>query len=461
LKQGDPTPPDQKGQPSPEEARERLFARLDSKRESEKALVAGRPALMESRATDFSSLPAYEDIRVQHRIAERYKLANPYFRVHEGRNGARTQIGGRDLLNFSSYDYLGLNGHPDVVAAAKAAIDRYGVSASGSRHVSGERPVHRQLERALADHYSVDDSVVFVSGYATNLGVVGHLVGPKDIIIYDAAIHNSVVIGSVLSGAARRSFIHNDLDNLEQVLAQARGSHERALIVVEGHYSMDGDYPDLPRLIEIKKRFAAWLMVDEAHSIGVLGDRGYGIYEHFSVNPKDVDIWMGTLSKTLVGCGGYIAGSAQLIEYLKLTAGAFVYSVAMPPVIAASCLAALEIMHREPERVARLRHNGLTFREVAKKRGLNVGAGVGSAICPVIIGDSLPTALLSQKLLERGVNVLPVLYPAVAPNEARLRFFLTAMHTDADIEAGIEATVGEIAKLDESMQALNIPGYSR
>jgi 7-keto-8-aminopelargonate synthetase-like enzyme len=198
-------------------------------------------------------------------------------------------------------------------------------------------------------------------------------------------------------------------------------------------------------------------MVDEAHSIGVLGERGYGIFEHFGVNPSDVDIWMGTLSKTLIGCGGYIAGSAQLIEYLKLTVGAFVYSVAMPPVIAASCLAALQLLHREPERVARLRNNGVLFRELAQKRGLNVGSGAGSAICPIIIGDSLPTALLSQKLFERGVNVQPVLYPAVPPKEARLRFFLTATHTDEDIEAGIDATVAELAKLDEAVQALSNP----
>jgi 8-amino-7-oxononanoate synthase len=447
--------------PLPNEARERLMARIDSMWESDKSRATEQQIRPHNRKTDLTSLPAYEDVRVQHRIAERYHIESPYFRLHEGRNGAHTQIAGRDLLNFSSYDYLGLNGHPEVVAAAKAAIDRYGISASGSRHVSGERPVHRSLERALAEHYGVEASMVFVSGYATNLGVIGHLVGPKDLVVYDAAIHNSVVMGSVLSGAARRSFAHNDLDNLEQLLSSTRDNYERALIVVEGLYSMDGDYPDLPRLIEIKKRHAAWLMIDEAHSIGVLGARGYGIFEHFSVDAKEIDIWMGTLSKTLAGCGGYIAGSAQLVEYLKQIAGAFVYSVAMPPVIAAATLTALEIMHREPERVTQLQRNGVAFRELAKQRGLDTGAGAGAAICPIIIGDSIPAALLSQKLLERGVNVQPVLYPAVPPNEARLRFFLTAMHTDKDIVAGIEATAEEVERLDKSMQALNIPGYKR
>ena len=437
------------------------MARVDFKLESAKSRAVGQQARPHMRATDFSMLPAYEDIRVQQRVAERLHIEDTYFRLHEGRNGAHTQIAGRDLVNFSSYDYLGLNGHPEVIAAAKAAIDRYGISASGSRHVSGERPVHRALERALADHYAVDDSVVFVSGYATNLGVIGHLMGAKDLVIYDAAIHNSVVMGGVLSGAQRRSFAHNDLDNLEQALASARGTYERLLIVVEGLYSMDGDFPDLPRLIDIKKRNAAWLMIDEAHSIGVLGARGYGIFEHFSADPKEVDIWMGTLSKTLAGCGGYIAGSRELIDYLRLTAGAFVYSVAMPPVIAATSLTALEVMHREPERVAQLRRNGVMFRDLVRRRGLDTGAGAGTAICPIIIGDSIPAALLSQKLLERGVNVQPVLYPAVAPNEARLRFFLTAMHTDKDIEAGVAAVAEEIGSLDQTMRALNIPGYNR
>ena len=167
----------------------------------------------------FSTLPGYDELRLFRSIGQKFGLDNPYFRVHEARAGSRTQIAGKTLLNFSSYDYLGLNEHPEVAEAAKAAIDRYGVSASASRHVAGERPVHRALERALADHYGADDSLVFVSGYATNLGVIGQIVGPKDLVIYDALCHNSIVMGGSLSGAARRSFAHNDLDNLDQILA--------------------------------------------------------------------------------------------------------------------------------------------------------------------------------------------------------------------------------------------------
>ncbi|MDE1974458.1 MAG: aminotransferase class I/II-fold pyridoxal phosphate-dependent enzyme, partial [Hyphomicrobiales bacterium] len=197
-----------------------------------------------SHATDFTTLPGYDELRLYRSIGDKYGLDNPYFRVHEGRADARSRIDGQSVLNFSSYDYLGLNGHPEVAEAAKAAIDRYGISASASRHVAGERPVHRALERALANHYGVADSVIFVSGYATNLGVIGQLTGARDLVIHDALAHNSIVMGGVLSTAARRSFAHNDLDALEQILASSRDSYERALIVVEGLYSMDGDFPD-------------------------------------------------------------------------------------------------------------------------------------------------------------------------------------------------------------------------
>ena len=413
------------------------------------------PALAPA-STDFSTLPGYDELRLYRSIADKFGIDNPYFRMHDGRAGAHSRIAEQIVLNFSSYDYLGLNGHPDVVEAAKAAIDRYGISASASRHVAGERPVHRGLERALANHYGVEDSVIFVSGYATNLGVIGHLMGARDLIIYDALSHNSIVMGGVLSNAARRSFAHNDLDALEQFLASSRGSYERTLIVVEGLYSMDGDFPDLPRLLDIKTRHNAWLMVDEAHALGVLGPRGYGIAEHFGVDPRKVDIWMGTLSKALVGCGGYIAGCKELTEYLRLTVGAFVYSVGMPPVIAATALKALEILHREPERVQALQRNAKRFCTLARARGLDVGNGAGTAVCPIMVGDSLPAVMLSQRLLDRGINVLPVTYPAVPAKESRLRFFLTATHTDDELAAAVDAVAEELGHARARMQALNI-----
>jgi 8-amino-7-oxononanoate synthase len=433
------------------ETRERLLQRVEAIKDAAPVESSAHISAQQN-STDFSKLPGYNDLRVYRSLGQKFGLESPYFRIHDGRPGSHTEIGGQSLLNFSSYDYLGLNSHPEIIETAKQAIDRYGVSASASRHVAGERPVHHALERALAEHYGVAESLVFVSGYATNLGVIGQLVGPKDLIICDSLSHNSIVMGGVLSGAARRSFPHNDLDSLDRMLASARGHFQRALIVVEGLYSMDGDYPDLPRLIEIKSRHNAWLMVDEAHALGVLGKRGYGTAEHFGIDPRAVDIWMGTLSKTLAGCGGYIAGCHELIEYLKLTAGAFVYSVAMPPVIAASALKALEILHREPERVAQLQHNGVTFRSLAQSCGLDTGSGNGTAICPVIVADSLPAVMLSQRLFERGINVQPVMHPAVPAKASRLRFFLTAAHTEPEMKTAIQTTFEELQNIRSKMR---------
>ena len=433
--------------------RQRLLQRVEAIHDAA-SIGASERSAAEQKSTDFSTLPGYDELRLYRSLGQKFGIESPYFRTHEGLAGSHTQIAGKTLFNFSSYDYLGLNGHPEIIAAAKAAIDRYGISASASRHVAGERPVHHALEQALANHYGVADSLVFVSGYATNLGVIGHIVGPKDLVIYDSLAHNSIVMGGVLSGAARRSFPHNDLDSLDQMLASVRGRFERALIVVEGLYSMDGDYPDLPRLIEIKSRHNAWLMVDEAHALGVLGHRGHGTAEHFGIDPHQVDIWMGTLSKTLAGCGGYIAGCHELVEYLRLTVGVFVYSVAMPPVIAASTLKALEILHREPERVSKLQRNGATFRSLALARGLDTGNGAGTAICPIIVADSAPAVMLAQRLLQRGINVQPVTHPAVPAKASRLRFFLTAMHADAEMEETIEVTAEELGNVRGRMRAL-------
>jgi 8-amino-7-oxononanoate synthase len=451
-----------KNSPLAAEARERLLSRVDTMRKSEKAQAGKQPASapVDKRFTDFATLPGYDELRLQRSIGDKFGLQNPYFRMHDGRAGAVTEIDGRTLINFSCYDYLGLNGHPEVVEAAKTAMDRYGISCSASRIVAGERATHRDLERALADHYSCEEALVFVSGYGTNVSVIGQLAGAKDLVICDAVVHNSAVVGSVLSGATRRSFAHNDLDNLEHILASSRGKYERVLIVVEGLYSMDGDYPDLRRLIELKTRYQAWLMVDEAHALGVLGPRGYGIAEHFGVDPRQVDIWMGTLSKTLAGCGGYIAGSAVLVDYLRCLSGGFVYSVGIPPLIAASAAKSLEIMHREPERVAALQRNGAYFHKVAKEKGLDTGTGCGTAVSPIVVGDSISAVILSQQLFQRGINVQPVLYPAVPAKSSRLRFFLTSMHTEAQIETAIDATVDELAKIPDSMRLLKFPGYA-
>jgi 8-amino-7-oxononanoate synthase len=389
----------------------------------------------------FDRHPGYEKLLVPQLAARRLGLPNPYFRVIEGTAGATASMEGRTRINFSSYNYLGLAGHPKVNKAAKDAIDRYGTSASASRLVAGERPVQRELEEALAAHYGVEDCVVFVSGHATNVTTIGYLFGPKDLVIHDALIHNSVLEGVKLSGAARRSFPHNDATALDALLAEIRGQYERVLICIEGHYSMDGDIPDLPRFLDIKNRHRAFLMVDEAHSLGVLGEKGGGLREYYGINGREVDIWMGTLSKTLAGCGGYIAGERALVEHLKYAAPGFVYSVGISPPLAAASLEALKILHDEPERVARLRERVGQFFALARAGGVDTGLSQGFSIVPAIIGSSLKAAKASNELFKLGINVQPIIYPAVEERAARLRFFLSAMHTDEQVRTALGALV--------------------
>jgi len=291
----------------------------------------------------FDKFPGYQQIQILETGGKQLGVTSPFFKTHQGVARNTTQINGQEYINFASYNYLDLCGHPDVSKAAKDAIDRYGTSASASRPVAGERPIQRDLEHEIAKLYDVDDAIVFVSGHATNVTTIGYLFGPKDLILHDSLIHNSIVQGGQLSGATRLPFPHNDWQALDEILFQQRKKYERVLIVIEGIYSMDGDYPDLKRFIEIKQRHKAFLMVDEAHALGVLGEKGHGIKEHAGVDGHEVDIWMGTLSKTLASCGGYIAGEKALVEHLKFSAPGFLYSVGIAPPVAASALAALKM----------------------------------------------------------------------------------------------------------------------
>jgi len=391
-------------------------------------------------AFDFGSLDQMRQLKIQRAAAEILGIESPFFRSHEVRAADETVIGGRRFINFSSYDYCGLNGDPRVTAAAQEATARFGTSVSASRVVSGERPFHRDLEVAIARFLGVEDCVAMVSGHATNVTTIGHLLGPKDLVIADAFIHNSIVEGVRLSGAARLTFRHNDLEHLEELLAANRNGFERVLIAVEGLYSMDGDAPPLPQLLRLKSRYDAWLLVDEAHALGVVGETGRGLAERHGVDPNAVEIWMGTLSKTLSSCGGFIAGSAALVEYLKATAPGFVFSVGLPPASSAAALAALRILEEEPERVTKLAENGHRFLARAKEAGLDTGTSEGLAVIPVIIGDSILAAVVSHRLAEAGVNVQPIIYPAVPEKAARLRFFINSTHTPEQIDRTVELT---------------------
>lgn len=428
---------------------EKLFAQLSTAGLSvapEEPERRRNAAVIPARFGQFKELPEYKQLQVHLVVAEKMDILKPFFLCHDDKAKRTTRINGKEYLNFSTYDYVGLNGHPEVNAAALEAMERHGTSAGASRLVAGERPPHAALEKFLAEVYETAGAVIFVSGHATNVSTIATLLGPRDVIYHDALAHNSLILGATLSGAARHSYPHNDCAALEHLLQQTRSKHERALIVTEGLFSMDGSIANLPELIALKQQHTCFLMVDEAHALGVLGAAGRGSAEHYGVSFADVDIWMGTLSKTLCGCGGFIAGCTELVDLLKFRAPGFVYSVGMPPPAAAASAKALEIMLREPERTARLQKISRFFLNEAKARDLDTGYAEGYGVIPVIVGNSLVAGVLASQMFKRGINVLPIIYPAVEEGMARLRFFLSSEHQEKDILAALDAVVEELPK---------------
>lgn len=379
-------------------------------------------------------------------------IENPYFRCAEGVSRDVVTIAGKEYVNFSGYNYLGCSGDPYVNQAVFKAIEQYGTSASASRIASGNKTIHLQLESMLAKNYDSEAALCFVGGYTTNASTIGHLMTSEDLILQDSLAHRSLITGTILSGARRMGFKHNDLEDLELKCKEFRHQYKQCLIIIEGVYSMDGDIPDLPSYIALKNKYGCKLMVDEAHSAGVLGITGKGIREHFGVAGRDVDIWMGTLSKSYATCGGYIAGAQTLIDNLKYTCPGFVYSVGLPPPSAAAAIAALELIDREPERLVNVRARANLFREESKKYGLDIGLSHESAVVPIITKKSSYALYLSDRLFKQGINAQPIFYPAVEENLARVRFFISSLHS----ELQISTTVKIIAKTLADIQ--NDPG---
>ncbi len=398
-------------------------------------------------STTVRDWPEYGEL--QGRLAQVNGLGEglPFFRAHEGVPGRVASIDGRDVLNFSSYNYLGLAGHPAVIAATQRAVETLGTSVSASRVVAGERSLHVSLEQEIAAFLGVDAATTYVGGHMANTGTISHLMGTDDVVLCDAWLHNSGMQGAEFSGARRLVFAHNDWRSLDSLLGKVREEHRRALVLIEGVYSADGDVPDLARFIDVKTRHHALLMVDEAHSLGVLGVTGRGIAEHAGVDPRAVDIWMGTLSKALASCGGYIAGDSALIEYLKFTSPAFVFSAGMTPANTGAALEALRTLRAEPKRVTQLRELAQYFVSAARAAGLNTGTSAGTPVIPILIGDSALAIRLSARLLEAGVSAAPMVAPAVPEQLARLRFFVTIEHTREDIDVAVRAVVDAMATL--------------
>lgn len=416
-----------------------------SDRPAPEALAAVAPQF---RISEFEEVKALAD-----RLAGAHAVGvdNPYFLINDGITRDTSIINGAEVINFSSFNYIGMSGHPAVAEAVSDAVRRWGSSCSASRLLSGEKPIHCELEHELAQLLGTEDALALVSGHATNVTVIGHLLGEGDLVIHDSLAHDSIVQGCKLSGATRRPFPHNDHAALDELLARIRHQYRRVLIIIEGVYSQDGDIPDLPAFIEVKRKHHALLMIDEAHSIGVLGATGAGIGEHFDVDRADVELWSGTMSKALAGCGGYVAGSRELIEFLKYTTPGFIYSVGMPPATAAASLAAIRIMHSEPEHLRHLHQMSTLFLTLAREAGLDTGNSEGTPVIPCIVGSSVAALKLSNALLRRGINANPILYPAVPEDEARLRFFVTSCHSDEQIRFTMKVLVKEIALLSEGV----------
>ncbi|MEM9587924.1 MAG: aminotransferase class I/II-fold pyridoxal phosphate-dependent enzyme, partial [Planctomycetota bacterium] len=379
-------------------------------------------------------------------------LSSPYFAEHETVTRDTTQIDGKEVITFCSSNYLGMSGDPRVNAAAQDAIERLGTSVSASRLIAG-KPLHRQLEDELARFLGAEATIVFSSGYAANESTIGHLFGPGDLIIHDSLAHNCIIQGAILSGAHRLNFPHNDFDALDQQLERVRGKYRRTLIAIEGVYSMDGDHCDLPTAIEIKHRHDAFLLVDDAHAIGTMGATGRGSPEFFNVDPAEIDLWVGTLSKALGSGGGFVAGSRDLISYLKHSAPGFIYTVALSPACAGAALASLELVRQEPQRITKLQNNAALLLDLAKQRGLDVGPAARTPIVPVMVGNSHTALLLSRRLLDRGIDIQPIVHPAVENDAARLRFMVTAKHTEDQIRTTIDALADDL----KAVQSESVP----
>lgn len=355
--------------------------------------------------------------------------------ISELRGGARVLVNGREMGMYASYSYLGLVGHPRINAAAKQAVDKYGTGTHGVRTLAGTLTLHRELEETIANFKGAEAAVTFTSGYVTNLSVIATLLGRNDYVISDKLNHASIVDGCLMSGAKFLRFRHNDMQGLEARLQQVPHGSAK-LVVVDAVFSMDGDVIDFPSMVKLCRQYGAWLMVDEAHSVGVLGQTGRGIEEHFGM-PGAIDIKMGTLSKTIPSVGGYIAGPNDLINYLRHTTRAYIFSAALPPAQAAAAKASFEVILDEPWRVEKLRLNSHQFIQGLQQHGFNT-LKTETAIVPVVCGEDETAYQVTREAQLNGIFVLPVVSPAVEPGLARLRATVTAAHEPQEIEHAID-----------------------
>ncbi len=370
-------------------------------------------------------------------------------KIVEGKNAERVLIQGREVLNLSSNNYLGLASHPRMKEAAKEAIDKYGNGATSSRLIVGSMELHRRLEEKLAAFKGTEKALLFSTGYMANVGTIAAVAGRGDIIFSDRLNHASIVDGIRLSGAEWKRYPHRDVERLRGLLEKHRG-YRRRLIVSDSLFSMDGDIAPLPDIVNLAREYDCLLMVDEAHATGVLGERGKGAIEHFHLKGKAVDIQMGTLSKALGGFGAFIAGSREMIDYFINKSRAFIYTTALPPAVAAAGLAALELLGEEPERRERLWENVRFFRGGLQALGFDTGDSQ-TQIIPILVGDNQLTMTFSQRLFREGIYIPGIRPPTVPPGEGRLRASLMATHTRSDLDKAL----GKLEKVGKEMGIIN------
>jgi glycine C-acetyltransferase len=358
--------------------------------------------------------------------------------IQEIRGGGRVLVDGREMGMYASYSYLGLIGHPRINQAAKEAVDKYGSGTHGVRSLAGSLPIHVELEQTIADFKHAEAAVTFSSGYATNLTVISSLVGRNDYVLSDKLNHASIVDGCLMSGAKFVRFKHNDMDALEERLQEIPPDAAK-LVVVDSVFSMDGDIIEFPRLVQLCQQYHAWLMVDEAHSVGVLGKQGRGIEEHYGLAGA-IDIKMGTLSKTIPAVGGYVAGKKDLIDFLRHAGRAYIFSAALPPAVAGAANEAFKVILDEPWRIEKLNQNTAQFLGGLKGAGFDT-LFTATAIVPVVCGDDETAFMMTKYCQERDVFVLPVVSPAVPPGLSRLRATITAAHDTDEIAHAVEVII--------------------
>jgi glycine C-acetyltransferase len=362
--------------------------------------------------------------------------------VEEIRGGAKVLVRGREMGMYASYSYLGLIRHPRIDAAARQAVDKYGTGTNGVRTLAGTLTIHDELEETIAHFKHAEAAITYSSGYATNLTVVSTLMGRGDYVLSDKLNHASIVDGCMMSGAEFRRFKHNDMADLENRLKNVPEGVSK-MVIADSVFSMDGDIIDLPRMVELCRKYGAWLMIDEAHSLGVLGATGRGIEEHFGLGDV-IDIKMGTLSKTIPSVGGYVATKQEIVTYLRHASRAYIFSAALPPAQAAAANEAFKVILDEPWRIEKLSQNTKIFIGGLKGMGFDTLL-TETAIVPVLCGADDTAFAMTREAQHRDVFVLPVVSPAVPEGLARLRATVTAAHEPADIEQAMEV-IGEAGR---------------